>query len=156
MLVVKEDTEKARLYAIMRRRATGLLAGFALLFVGMTVLVHLRPDFAPFWVRLGRATAETAMVGGLADWFAVTALFRHPLGIPIPHTAIIPQRKDQFGRTLGEVVQDNFLSPGPIVGRIRSGRVVGRAAEWLSHPDNATTIARHAADIVVGVTDTLR
>ena len=104
MLVVKEDTEKARLYAIMRRRATGLLAGFALLFVGMTVLVHLQPDFAPFWVRLVRATAEAAMVGGLADWFAVTALFRHPLGIPIPHTAIVASRKDRIGRSLGNFV----------------------------------------------------
>src|SRR5678815_1209454 len=100
MLVVKEDQEKVRQYAIMRRRATGLLAGFALLFVGLTVLVHLRPDFAPFWVRLARATSEAAMVGGLADWFAVTALFRHPLGIPIPHTAIVAHRKDRIGRSL--------------------------------------------------------
>jgi uncharacterized membrane-anchored protein YjiN (DUF445 family) len=110
MLVVKEDTEKARLYAIMRRRATGLLAAFALLFVGLTVLVHLRPDFAPFWVRLARATAEAAMVGGLADWFAVTALFRHPLGIPIPHTAIVAHRKDRIGRSLGNFVGNNFLA----------------------------------------------
>src|SRR4026209_1188013 len=141
MLVVKEDTEKARLYAIMRRRATGLLAGFALLFVGMTVLVHLRPDFAPFWVRLGRATAETAMVGGLADWFAVTALFRHPLGIPIPHTAIVATRKERIGRILGNFVHNHFLSYDVIAANLRAVRPAERGARWLSDPENARRIA---------------
>jgi uncharacterized membrane-anchored protein YjiN (DUF445 family) len=148
---VRDDRAKLAQLTVTKRRATGLLIATTAVF-----LLTLLGDGERGWLGFVRATAEASMVGGLADWFAVTALFRHPLGIPIPHTAIIPERKDQFGRTLGEFVQDNFLSPDAIVDRIRSGRVVGRAAEWLSHPDNATTIARHAADIVVGVTDTLR
>ena len=68
------------------------------------------------------------MVGGLADWFAVTALFRHPLGIPIPHTAIIPERKDQFGETLGDFIQDSFLTPDTIVARVRAANVSTRVA----------------------------
>jgi uncharacterized membrane-anchored protein YjiN (DUF445 family) len=145
MLVVKEDTEKARQYAIMRRRATGLLAGFALLFVGLTVLVHLRPDFAPFWVRLLRATAEAAMVGGLADWFAVTALFRHPLGIPIPHTAIVAHRKDRIGRSLGNFVGNNFLAREVIARQLAGMRLGERAARWLSDPAHQARVARAIA-----------
>jgi len=145
MLVVKEDSEKARLYAIMRRRATGLLAGFALLFVGLTVLVHLRPDFAPFWVRLVRATAEAAMVGGLADWFAVTALFRHPLGIPIPHTAIVAHRKDRIGRSLGNFVGNNFLAREVIARQLAGMRLGERAARWLSEPAHQARVARAIA-----------
>lgn len=145
MLVVKEDAEKVRLYAIMRRRATGLLAGFALLFVGLTVLVHLRPDFAPFWVRLARATAEAAMVGGLADWFAVTALFRHPLGIPIPHTAIVAHRKDRIGRSLGNFVGNNFLAREVIARQLAGMRLGERAARWLADPAHQQRVARAIA-----------
>ena len=145
MLVVKEDSEKVRQYAIMRRRATGLLAGFALLFVGLTVLVHLRPDFAPFWVRLARATAEAAMVGGLADWFAVTALFRHPLGIPIPHTAIVAHRKDRIGRSLGNFVGNNFLGREVIARQLAGMRLGERAARWLSEPTHQARVARAIA-----------
>jgi uncharacterized membrane-anchored protein YjiN (DUF445 family) len=145
MLVVREDTEKALQYAIMRRRATGLLAGFALLFVGLTVLVHLRPDFVPFWVRLLRATAEAAMVGGLADWFAVTALFRHPLGIPIPHTAIVAHRKDRIGRSLGNFVGNNFLAREVIARQLAGMRLGERAARWLSEPVHQARVARAIA-----------
>jgi uncharacterized membrane-anchored protein YjiN (DUF445 family) len=145
MLVVKDDTEKVRQYAIMRRRATGLLAGFALLFVGLSVFIHLRPDFAPFWVRLVRATAEAAMVGGLADWFAVTALFRHPLGIPIPHTAIVAQRKDRIGRSLGNFVGNNFLAREVIARQLAGMRIGERAARWLSEPVHQARVARAIA-----------
>ena len=85
------------------------------------------------------------MVGGLADWFAVTALFRHPLGIPIPHTAIVPAKKDRVGRTLGAFVQRNFLSRDVIENRLRSHQVGRRLAEWLAEPKNARTISRNAA-----------
>ena len=145
MLVVKEDTEKARQYAIMRRRATGLLAGFAVLFVVVTVLIHLRPDFLPFWMRMVRATAEAAMVGGLADWFAVTALFRHPLGIPIPHTAIVAQRKDRIGRSLGNFVGNNFLAREVISRQLAGMRLGERAARWLSEPEHQARVARAIA-----------
>jgi uncharacterized membrane-anchored protein YjiN (DUF445 family) len=145
MLVVKDDTEKVLQYAIMRRRATGLLAGFALLFVGISLLIHLRPDLAPFWMRLLRATCEAAMVGGLADWFAVTALFRHPLGIPIPHTAIVAQRKDRIGRSLGNFVGNNFLAREVIARQLAGMRLGERAAWWLSEPTHQARVARAIA-----------
>jgi uncharacterized membrane-anchored protein YjiN (DUF445 family) len=145
MLVVRDDTEKVRLYAIMRRRATALLAGFAVLFVAMAVLAHLRPDLAPFWVRLVRATSEAAMVGGLADWFAVTALFRHPLGIPIPHTAIVAQRKDRIGRSLGNFVGNNFLSRDVIARQLAGMKLGERGARWLSQPEHQARVAKAIA-----------
>ena len=122
---------RARL-ARMRRRATGLLVAVSVLFV----VIQLWGGDAT-WVGYAEATLEAAMVGGLADWFAVTALFRHPLGMPIPHTAIIPERKDQFGETLGDFVQHSFLTPEIIVERVRTARVVARLADWLAEPDNA-------------------
>jgi uncharacterized membrane-anchored protein YjiN (DUF445 family) len=155
MLVVRDDTEKVRLYAIMRRRATGLLAGFAVLFVAMAVLAHVRPDLAPFWVRLVRATAEAAMVGGLADWFAVTALFRHPLGIPIPHTAIVAQRKDRIGRSLGNFVGNNFLAREVIARQLAGMKLGERGARWLSEPEHQTRVARAIAGAVARATESV-
>jgi uncharacterized membrane-anchored protein YjiN (DUF445 family) len=145
MLVVRDDTEKVRQYAIMRRRATALLAGFGVLFVLMSVLAHLRPDLAPFWVRLIRATSEAAMVGGLADWFAVTALFRHPLGIPIPHTAIVAQRKDRIGRSLGNFVGNNFLAREVISRQLAGMKLGERAARWLAEPAHQARVAKAIA-----------
>ena len=145
MLVTKDDTDKALQYAIMRRRATGLLAGFAVLFVVMAVVRHQRPDFAPFWIGLVRATAEAAMVGGIADWFAVTALFRHPLGIPIPHTAIVAQRKDRIGRSLGNFVGNNFLARDVIARQLAGMHLGERAARWLSEPEHQARVARALA-----------
>jgi uncharacterized membrane-anchored protein YjiN (DUF445 family) len=99
----------------MKRLATGLLAVVALVFVAASL-------FEQHYPRLGfvRATAEAAMVGAIADWFAVTALFRHPLGLPIPHTAIIPRRKDSIGASIGRFVRENFLAEAVILGRLRS------------------------------------
>ena len=95
------------------------------------------------------------MVGGLADWFAVTALFRHPLGLPIPHTAIIPTRKDALGRSLGSFVQDNFLA-GPIIAeKLRAARVSARLAGWISQPGSAATVARHASAALAGGVEVL-
>jgi uncharacterized membrane-anchored protein YjiN (DUF445 family) len=145
MLVVKDDSEKVRLYAIMRRRATALLAAFAAIFVLTAVLGHLRPDIAPFWVGLVRATAEAAMVGGIADWFAVTALFRHPMGIPIPHTAIVAQRKDRIGRSLGNFVGNNFLAKEVIARQLAGMRLGERTAQWLSQPEHQARLARAIA-----------
>ena len=145
MLVVKDDSEKVRQYAIMRRRATGLLAAFAVLFVATAVLEHMRPAFAPFWIGLVRATAEAAMVGGVADWFAVTALFRHPLGIPIPHTAIVAHRKDRIGRSLGNFVGNNFLARDVIARQLAGLHLGERAARWLAKPEHRTRVARAIA-----------
>jgi len=134
-----------------RRRATGLLVAVTL---GFVVLQLWGGD----GTTLGyvEAAVEAAMVGALADWFAVTALFRHPLGIPIPHTAIIPTRKDQFGETLGDFVQSSFLTPEAIVERVHASRVVARMAAWLAEPPNAERLARHLADASVTVADLLR
>jgi uncharacterized membrane-anchored protein YjiN (DUF445 family) len=108
------------------------------------------------WLAIVRATAEASMVGGLADWFAVTALFRHPLGIPIPHTAIVPARKDRVGRTLGAFVQRNFLTRDVIEHRLRAAQVGKRLAEWLADPVNARTIARSAASAMSSGAQMLR
>jgi len=145
MLVVSDDTEKARQYAIMRRRATALLGAFTLLFVASALVAHLRPDLAPFWVRLVRATTEAAMVGGIADWFAVTALFRHPLGLPIPHTAIVARRKDRIGRSLGNFVGNNFLSREVITRQLAGMQLGERAARWLAEPEHQARVARAIA-----------
>ncbi len=98
----------------MKRRATGLLVAMSAAFV---VVAVLGDDSG--WPGYLRAVTAGSMVGGLADWFAVTALFRHPLGLPIPHTAVIVERKEQFGQTLGGFVQQNFLSSAAISERIR-------------------------------------
>ena len=96
------------------------------------------------------------MVGALADWFAVTALFRHPLGLPIPHTAIIPKRKDEIGRSLGEFVQGNFLTREVIAERL-AGVHVGRAARALARRAGRTPSApaRPLADALGGVVEVL-
>jgi uncharacterized membrane-anchored protein YjiN (DUF445 family) len=145
------DAVRRRLLAQGRRRATGLLVAVAMAFVGLQVWA----DDAT-WVGYVEAMVEAGMVGGLADWFAVTALFRHPLGIPIPHTAIIVERKDQFGETLGDFVQTSFLTPDIIAERVRTAQVVPRLAAWLAEPDNADRLARHAADAAVTAADLLR
>ena len=142
---------RARSLAAARRRATALLAGVTVLFLAVTVAgVH--------GTLLGyvQAGAEAAMVGGVADWFAVTALFRRPLGLPIPHTALIVERKDQFAATLGQFVQENFLNADVLAERIRSARLVTRLASWLADEANAARLAGHAADLAVKVAEALR
>jgi uncharacterized membrane-anchored protein YjiN (DUF445 family) len=129
---------KRRQLRVNRRRATGCLIAVTGIFVATLVA---RAQSGAGWLGYLQATAEAAMVGGLADWFAVTALFRHPLGIPIPHTAIVPERKEQFGATLGEFVQDSFLTPDVLAERIGSARLGARTAGWLSEPANASRLA---------------
>jgi uncharacterized membrane-anchored protein YjiN (DUF445 family) len=142
---------RARGLIAARRRATALLAGATVLFAVVTAL-------GAHGVLLGyvQAGAEASMVGGVADWFAVTALFRHPLGLPIPHTALIVERKDQFAATLGRFVQENFLTADVLAERIRSARLVPRLAAWLADEANAARFAGRAADLVVTVAETLR
>ncbi|HEV7762719.1 MAG TPA: DUF445 domain-containing protein [Acidimicrobiales bacterium] len=133
-----------------RRQATGLLVLVAAALV--TVHVVADDDGAAGYLI---AALEAAMVGGLADWFAVTAVFRHPLGLPIPHTAVIPERKDSFGETLGDFVQEHLLTRDAIVERIRSARPAQRAAAWLAQPENAARVAGHLVDASVTVADLL-
>jgi uncharacterized membrane-anchored protein YjiN (DUF445 family) len=142
---------RARRLAAARRRATALLLVVTALFVAVTVA-------GAHGTLLGyvQAGAEAAMVGGVADWFAVTALFRHPLGLPIPHTALIVARKDQFAATLGQFVQENFLNADVLAERIRSAGLVPRLAAWLADEANAARFAGHAADLVVTVAEAFR
>ena len=95
-----------------------------------------------FWLLLVRATAEAALIGGLADWFAVTALFRQPLGLPIPHTAILPRYKDRIGEGLAIFIERNFLSPEILRAKLRSIDPARLLADWLSMPPNADAVAR--------------
>jgi uncharacterized membrane-anchored protein YjiN (DUF445 family) len=143
------EARKQRL-AIARRRATALLGAVTVLFIAVT-------GFGAHGTLLGyvQAGSEAAMVGGIADWFAVTALFRHPLGLPIPHTAVIVERKDQFAATLGQFVQENFLNADVLTDRIRAAGPARRLASWLADPDNAGRFAGHAADVVVTLAGTL-
>jgi uncharacterized membrane-anchored protein YjiN (DUF445 family) len=142
---------RAHQLAVARRRATALLGAVTVLFVVVTALGH-------HGTLLGfvQAGAEASMVGGVADWFAVTALFRRPLGLPIPHTALIVERKDQFAATLGQFVQENFLSADVLAERIRAAGLVPRLATWLSGRDSAARFAGRAAGLVVTVTEALR
>ena len=103
-----------------------------------------------------QAGAEAAMVGGVADWFAVTALFRRPLGLPIPHTALIVERKDQFAATLGQFVQENFLTADVLAERIGSAGLVPRLGDWLVKEPNADRLAGHIATLAVRATEVLR
>ena len=142
---------RARALAAARLRATALLAAVTVVFVVVTVA-------RAHGTLLGfvQAGAEASMVGGVADWFAVTALFRRPLGLPIPHTALIVERKDQFAATLGRFVQENFLNGDVLAGRIGSAKVVARLSAWLADEANAARVAGHAADLVVRVAEALR
>jgi uncharacterized membrane-anchored protein YjiN (DUF445 family) len=142
---------RARRLAAARRRATGLLVGVTVLFLAVTAV-------GAHGTLLGfvQAGAEASMVGGVADWFAVTALFRRPLGLPIPHTALLVERKDQFAVTLGQFVQENFLNADVLAERIRSARLVSRLAAWLADRANAARFAGHAADLLVTVAEAFR
>jgi uncharacterized membrane-anchored protein YjiN (DUF445 family) len=142
---------RVRQLAIARRRATALLAAVTALFVAVTAA-----GADGTFLGYVQAGAEAAMVGGVADWFAVTALFRHPLGLPIPHTALIVERKDQFAATLGQFVVENFLNGDVLAERIRSARLVSRLAAWLADQANAARFAGQAAGLVVRVAEALR
>ncbi len=111
---------------------------------------------AGVWVGYVGGAAEAGMVGALADWFAVTALFKHPLGIPIPHTAIIRRKKDQLGEGLGNFVRENFLSPPVVETKLRDAQVPGRLGKWLSEPAHAERVAGETATVLRVLVELLR
>ncbi|MGX7925035.1 DUF445 domain-containing protein [Tsuneonella sp. HG094] len=121
----------------MRRTATGLLVAMAGLYVLTGQYLGLHPS-----VGYVRAFAEAAMVGGLADWFAVTALFRRPLGLPIPHTAIIPENKDRIADTMAAFLQDNFLTPAVVARRMQDMNLAKAVGDYLAAPSGGETGAR--------------
>ncbi|MEO0423740.1 MAG: DUF445 domain-containing protein [Pseudomonadota bacterium] len=144
-----EAWQRRRLHR-MQAVAGGLLALMALTFA---ITFRLGTDAS--WVGYLRAFTEAAMVGALADWFAVTALFRHPLGIPIPHTAIIPQRKDQLGEALARFVRENFLSTETLSARLAHIDFADAGATWMAKPKNAARVGREAARILDRVLEAL-
>ena len=145
------EQRRAGLLVLAKRRATGLLLVVAAVFVASTMLLS-----RAHWLSWVQAAAIASLVGGLADWFAVTALFRRPLGLPIPHTAIVVERKDRFAETIGSFVQENFLSADAVSERLRSARAVERLAGWLAEPDHAQDLAARMAKGMVAAADLLR
>jgi uncharacterized membrane-anchored protein YjiN (DUF445 family) len=124
----------------MRAIALSLLALMTAIFVATSITSADWP-----WIPYVRAFAEAAMVGACADWFAVVALFRHPLGLPIPHTAIVPNNKDRIGVALGRFITDNFLNPREAHQHILRIDVVGAMTRWLNKPGNVDRLARQVA-----------
>jgi uncharacterized membrane-anchored protein YjiN (DUF445 family) len=132
-----QDSESKRRLRRMRWLATSLLVAMALLLAATRWLVPEGP-----WLGAVRAFAEAALIGGLADWFAVTALFRRPLGLPIPHTAIVPTRKNDIGRALARFIRDHFLVREAIERRLDRTDLAARLGAWLSHEGNAARVTR--------------
>lgn len=140
MIINQEDLSKQAELRKMKFIATALLILAFIIFVLASIFEEVS-----IWVGFVRATAEAAMVGALADWFAVTALFRHPLHLKIPHTAIIPNRKDILGENLGRFVRNNFLAKEVILDKLRSMDLTRTVAKWLIQPDHSAQIARYVA-----------
>lgn len=136
--------------ARMKALAMALLLGAAATYVLATLMEPRHPG----WGYLA-AAAEAAMIGALADWFAVVALFRHPLGLPIPHTAIIPANKDRLGRRLAEFLGRHFLTRERVDDALARWDVAGDLARWLNDPDHASRLARALCDAIPDVLDTL-
>ncbi len=147
------DEERRRGVRRMKLTATGLLLFVALVYVLARIATH---QGAGPWAGYVAAAAEAGMVGALADWFAVTALFRHPLGLPIPHTAIIPTKKDQLGVSLGEFVGENFLSQDVVRQRLRAVGIGSRLGTWLSRPEHADRVTAELATALRGALTVMR
>ena len=140
-------TDEQRRAGLRRMRivATGLLVLMAVIYV----LTHGRDGF---WGYVN-AASEAGMVGAIADWFAVVALFRHPLGLPIPHTALVRRRKDELGDSLEQFVSDNFLTPEVLREKILDARVMLRLGDWLAEPENAERVVREASPFLRRLVD---
>ncbi|WP_435887164.1 DUF445 domain-containing protein [Streptomyces antimycoticus] len=147
------DVERRRGVRRMKALATGMLLGVALVYVLAT---WARSSGVDGWPGYVAAAAEAGMVGALADWFAVTALFRRPMGLPIPHTAIIPTKKDQLGASLGEFVGENFLSGDVVRMRLRAVGIGGRLGTWLVQPEHAERVTAELATALRGALTVLR
>nr|WP_129842367.1 DUF445 family protein [Streptomyces sp. RFCAC02] len=147
------DAARLRTLRRMKAVATGLLVLVTVVYALATWAEH---HGAGAWAGYVASAAEAGMVGALADWFAVTALFRHPLGLRIPHTAIIPTKKDQLGQSLGDFVGENFLAAGVVRDRLAAIGIAGRLGTWLARPENAERVTRELATAVRGGLTVLR
>lgn len=147
------DEERRRAVRRMKATATGLLLAVALVYV---LAKWAGASGAGGWTGYVAAAAEAGMVGALADWFAVTALFKRPMGLPIPHTAIIPTKKDQLGQSLGDFVGENFLSGEVVRRRLRSVGIGRRVGGWLAEPQNADRVTAELSTALRGALTVLR
>ncbi len=148
------DAERQRALRRMKVVALSFLVGATAIFLGCRWAQA--GGGAATWVGYLGAAGEAGMVGALADWFAVTALFKHPLGIPIPHTAIIKRKKDQLGEGLGNFVRENFLSPEVVSTKIRDAQVPSRLGKWLSDVSHAERVAAESATVLRVLVELLR
>lgn len=144
------DEQKAAALRHMKRVAGLMILLMAAIFLMSRLLAEQFP-----WIEIPGAFAEAALVGGLADWFAVTALFRHPLGIPIPHTAIVPRNQARIGTTLGRFVATNFLKPEEVTAKLRQVDLPKLIAEWLDRPENRARASERIARSVPGILNAL-
>ncbi|MGV9410290.1 DUF445 domain-containing protein [Nocardia sp. NPDC003693] len=151
--LLDEEGKKKELWR-MKAIATGFLGAATLIFV-FCAWFQSRGQGGE-WIGYVKAASEAGMVGALADWFAVTALFRHPLGLPIPHTAIIRKKKDQLGAGLGDFVRTNFLSPDVVAAKVNSAQVSFRLGRWMADPEHAARVAEESATILRAVVGVLR
>ncbi|HZC92726.1 MAG TPA: DUF445 domain-containing protein [Mycobacterium sp.] len=148
------DAERRRGLRRMKVVALSFLVGATVVFLGCQWAQSA--GVTATWVGYVGAAAEAGMVGALADWFAVTALFKHPLGIPIPHTAIIKRKKDQLGEGLGTFVRENFLSPEVVGTKIRDAHIPSRLGKWLSELSHAQRVAAESATVLRVLVELLR
>lgn len=150
MIGAPSDAQRRINLRRMRFVATGLLVLMLAMWLAAR-WAQAAHDLA--WLSYVEAFAEAAMVGAIADWFAVTALFRHPLGLPIPHTAIIPRNKDRLGASLGNFIAREFLTVDTVRQKLRSVDVAQHIADWLGEPGNAAAVAHRLAESVPAVMD---
>jgi uncharacterized membrane-anchored protein YjiN (DUF445 family) len=139
------DAQRRRDLTKMKVVATGCLVVAAIIYLFTRYLEHRDGHDVAAWVGYVRAASEAGMVGALADWFAVTALFRHPLGLPIPHTALIRKKKDDIGDQLGGFIEDNFMTPAVIEHRAYTLELPRRLSTWVADPANSDRIADEVA-----------
>ena len=144
------EAERRRVLRRYKAVATGLLLVAAAIYFACR-WSEAQPGQTASWVGFVRAAAEAGMIGGLADWFAVTALFRKPLGLPIPHTAIVRNKKDQIGESLSGFVGENFLNAELITQKVRAAGIPDRAGEWLSQPENAEKVSSEAGRLTANI-----
>ena len=148
-----DDDAKRRDLRKMKAVATGFLVFATVVYL---VCRWQESRGAGAWVGYVRAASEAGMVGALADWFAVTALFRHPLGLPIPHTAIIKRKKDQLGASLSSFVGQNFLAPEVVSAKVEAAEIPLRLGTWMAQPKHAARVAAETATILGGFVEILR
>lgn len=146
------DLEKKIQLRKYKMFATGLFVLMAVLFVVMTILEKKNPAH---WIGYIRAFSEAAMVGALADWFAVTALFNYPLGIKIPHTNLIENSKERIGDNLGNFVVENFLSPQNIRPYIQKIKISNFVGDWLSKERNQEILMKEVSNIILDILNKL-